>query len=115
MERRLEAERAARNLLQERMARKQLEAATDKKLLEAEIKHLKEAQQQQQQMTSMKEAQQQQIVRLEEKIEKAAMLQQIRELQKDLAHLSSRSHSPTSPENGSKNGGIRHQRLIRPS
>eukprot|EP00935_MAST-01C_sp_MAST-1C-sp1_P001133 g1133.t1 len=38
---------------------------------------------------NLKEAQQQQIVRLEEKIEKAAMLQQIRELQKDLAHLSS--------------------------
>ena len=65
----------------------------------------------------MKEAQQQQqqIVRLEEKIEKAAMLQQIRELQKDLAHLSSRAHSPTFPENGQKNRGIGHQRAILPS
>ena len=42
------------------------------------------------------------------------MLQQIRELQTDLAHLSSQAHSPASPENGPKNGGIRHQRAILP-
>ena len=151
MERRLDAERAAKNLLEERMARKeaqaesekkileermarkQLETATDKQLLLAQIANLKEAQLQQQQqmanlketqqqqianlreMTSMKEAQQQQIVRLEEKIEKAAMLRQIRELQKDLAHLSSRAHSPTFPENSpKKRGGSGQRRAILP-
>ena len=117
MERRLDAQRAARNLMPERLARTEAQAesekkileermerrlaaakaATDKQLLQADIKHLKEAPQQkmasmkaaqQQQITSMKDAQQQQSVRGEDR-EGFGQAPRDPRAARDLAHESS--------------------------